>query len=195
MAYFGVLAGLAIGGLVLWGWYKLHRDISQGGNSRPVSQKPRSGAGPNALEQFIAAYQRGEVSAGPELTAPSQAAAPYVASAAASRRDPFLTPAEKQAYDLCKTALKDHHVFAHVALATLSANGISDQALAPGSVDLVVCNPAMTVVAAIDVVGPEGRAADASRNDHLRALGVRHLRLHASSLPKPEELQALLYRT
>jgi hypothetical protein len=196
MTYFGVLLGLAIGGIVLWGWYKLHQDIKQDGNFGPVSQKPRSGTGPNALEEFIAAYRRGEVSAaGPELTAPSQASASDVAPAAVpTKRDPFLAPAEKLAYYLCKTALKDHHVFVHVPLATLSANGMSDQAGALGSVDLVVCNPAMSVVAAIDVIGPGGRAPDAAKSDYLRSLGIRYLRWSASSPPKPQELHALLYR-
>lgn len=196
MAYVGVLAGLVIGGLVLWGWYKLHQDIKQGGSSGPVSQKPRSAAGPNALEEFVAAYHRGEVSAGGiAVPAPSQAATPVAPPAAVpSKRDPFLGPAVKLAYYLCKTALKDHHVFAHIPLATLAANGISDAASARSNVDLVVCNPAMSIVAAIDVIGPEGRAPDAPKADYLRSLGVRYLRLSASSLPKPEEIQALLYR-
>jgi len=59
---------------------------------------------------------------------------------------------------------------------------------------LSVCNPAMSVVAAIDVIGPDGRAPDARKADYLRSLGIRYLRLSAKSLPKPEEIQALLYR-
>ena len=192
MAYFGVLAGLAIAGIVLWGWYKLHQEIKRDAGPEPASRKPRSDAGPNALEQFIAAYRRGEVSAAsPQPTAPPQAAAP---ASAPSKRDPFLGPAEKLAYYLCKTALKDHHVFAHVPLGMLSGDSKSDQALARGSVDLVVCNPAMTVVAAIDVIGPEGRAADAAKSDYLRSLGIRYLRWSARSPPKPEEVRALVYR-
>src|SRR6185436_18762298 len=104
MAYMGVVAGLVIGGIVLWGWYKLHRDLKQSGGSGPqASPKPRGGAGPNALEEFIAAYRRGEVSVGnPGVTAPSQAPARAVAPAVTpSRRDPFLGPALKLAYHLC----------------------------------------------------------------------------------------------
>ncbi|MEK6211653.1 MAG: DUF2726 domain-containing protein [Pseudomonadota bacterium] len=198
MAYFGVLAGLVIGGLVLLVWYKRHKDIAQEGNSGfPTSRKARSGDGPNSLEEFIAAYRRGEVPAGgTAVPAPSEATAPDAppVAAAPSKRDPFLGSAVKLAYYLCKTGLKDHHVFAHVQLATLAANSASDAALARGSVDLVVCNPAMSVVAAIDVIGPEVHAPDATKADYLRSLGIRYLRLSAKTLPKPEEIRALLYR-
>jgi hypothetical protein len=49
-------------------------------------------------------------------------------------------------------------------------------------------------VAAIDVIGPDGRATDTLKVDYLRSLGIRYLRLSASSLPRPEDIQALLYR-
>ena len=197
MAYLGVLAGLMIGGIVLWGWYKLHRDLKQsGGSGPPASPKPRGGANPNALEEFIAAYRRGDVSVGnPDVTAASQTPAPPVAPAAPpSKRDPFLGPAVKLAYHLCKVTFKDHHVFAYVPLGALATNTSGEQALARSNVDLVVCNPSMSVMAAIDVIGPEARADDAAKSDYLRSLGIRYLRLAATSMPKPEELRALLYR-
>jgi hypothetical protein len=196
MAYFAVLAGFVIGGAVLWVWYRLHKDISQNENPGPGSRKARNRDGANSLEEFIAAYRRGEVSAGDtNVTAPSQAPEPDAPPATAQiKRDPFLDPAVKLAFYLCKTGLKDHHVFAHVPLAILSATGAGDIALARGSVDLLVCNRAISIVAAIDVIGPEGRAPDVPKADYLRSLGIRYLRLSASSLPRPEDIQALLYR-
>lgn len=104
MAYFGVFAGFTIGGIVLWVWYRLHKDISQNGNPGPAPRKARS------------------------------------------------------------------------------------------RVNLLICNPAISIVAAIDVIGPEGRAPDAPKSDYLRSLGIRYLRLSASSRPRPEDIQVLLYR-
>lgn len=197
MGFFAAFAAFVIGGIALVVWYALHQKIVQDRDPGfPTSRKAGNGGGPNALEEFIAAYRRGEVPAGGTAApARSQAAAPNVSpTAPPSRRDPFLGSAVKLAYFLCKTGLRDHHVFANVQLATLAANGASDVAMARGSVDLVVCNPAMSVVAAIDVIGPEGNAPDAAKADYLRSLGIRYLRLSARSLPKPEEIQALLYR-
>jgi hypothetical protein len=111
-----------------------------------------------------------------------------------SKRDPFLDPAVKLAYHLCKVTFKDHHVFAYVPLTALATGSSGEQALARSNVDLVVCNPSMCVVAVIDVVRPETRADDAAKSDYLRSLGIRYLRFSANSMPKPEELRALLYR-
>ena len=196
MAYVGVFAALVIGGIALFVWYKLHQSIVQSDSlDSPSSRKSRGGAN-NSLEEFIAAYRRGEVAAdGAVATAQTAAAKPDAPAVTAPvRRDQFLSWAVKLAFFLCKAGLRDHHVFAHVQLATLAANGASDTALARGSVDLVVCNPAMSVVAAIDVIGPDGPTPDATKADYLRSLGIRYLRLSAKSLPKPEEIQALLYR-
>jgi hypothetical protein len=196
MAYVGVLAGFVIGGAALWLWYRLHKDISGNGNSGTGTPQTRNRDGSNSLEEFIAAYRRGEVSAGgATVAAPSQAAAPDAPRTTAPiKRDPFLDPSVKLAFYLCKTGLKDHHVFAHVPLATLSATGARDIAIARGSVDLLVCNSAISIVAAIDVIGPEGRAPEAQKADYLRSLGIRYLRLSVSSLPRREDIQSLLYR-
>jgi len=110
------------------------------------------------------------------------------------RRDQFLGGAVKLAYFLCKSGLKDHHVFAHVQLATLSATTVSDAGLARASIDLLVCNAEMSAVAAIELIGAEGQATDTLKVDYLRSLGIHYLRLSVKSLPKPEEIRALLYR-
>jgi len=195
MAYLGVLAALVIGGIVLFVWFKLYRDIVQSNSLDSLSSRKSRGGGPNSLEEFIAAYRSGAVAAdGAVATTRASAATPDAPAVTVPvRRDPFLGPAVKLGYYLCKTGLKDHHIFVHVQLAALAANSAGDAALARGSVDLVVCNPAMSVVAAIDMIGPEGRAPDTPKADYLRSLGIRYLRLSAKTLPKPQEIRALLY--
>ena len=195
MAYLGALAALVIGVIALFVWYKLYQRMVQSDSLDSLSSKKSRGAGPNSLEEFIAAYRSGAVAAHGVATAQSAPATPNAPAVTVPvRRDAFLGPAVKLAYYLCKTGLKDHHVFVHVQLAALAATGVSDAALARASIDLLVCNPAMSIVAAIDVIGPDGRAPDAPKTDFLRSLGIRYLRLSAKTLPKPEEIRALLYR-
>ena len=196
MAYLGALAALVIGVIALFVWYKLYQGMVQSDSLDSLSSKKSRGAGPNSLEEFIAAYRSGAVAAdGTVATIQASAATPDAPAVTVPvRRDPFLGPAVKLGYYLCKTGLKDHHVFVHVQLAALAADSASDAALARGSVDLVVCNPAMSVVAAIDVIGPEAYTPDAMKADYLRSLGIRYLRLSAKTLPKPKEIRALLYR-
>jgi len=196
MGYLGVLAALLIGGIALYVWYRLHQSIVQNESLDLTSpRKSRDGAN-TSLEMFIAAYRRGEVAVdGASAVAKTAESAPDVPAATAPvRREQFLGGAVKLAFFLCKAGLKDHHVFAHVQLARLSATGISDAALAQRSIDLLVCNSEMSAIAAIDVIGPEGGTSDTQKVDYLRLMGIRYLRLSARSLPKPEEIRALLYR-
>ena len=196
MAYLGVLAILVIGGVGLFVWYRQYQSIVQNSSlDSPSSKKSRGGVN-NSLEEFIAAYRQGNVAAvGAAASVPTAAATADVPVVIVPiRRDHFLSGAVKLAFFICKAGLKDHHVFVHVQLAALSATGVSDAALARASIDLLVCNTEMSVVAAIDVIGPEGRATDALKVDYLRSLGIRYLRLSAKTMPKPEEIRALLYR-
>ncbi|HYN27470.1 MAG TPA: hypothetical protein VES94_04165, partial [Burkholderiales bacterium] len=152
MAYLGVLAALVIGGIALFFWYKLRQSIVPSDSPDSPSPKKSRGGGNNSLEDFIVAYRRGDVAVvGAAASAPTAAAttdAPAVT--APIRRDHFLSGAAKLAFLICKAGLKDHHIFAHVQLATLSATGVSDPALARASIDLLVCNSEMAPVAAID---------------------------------------------
>ena len=196
MVYLGILTALVIGGIGLFVWYKLYKNIvEKDGLDSPTPKKSRGGPN-NSLEEFITAYRQGNVAAvGAAASAPTAAAttdAPAVT--VPIRQDHFLSGAAKLAFFICKAGLKDHHIFAHVQLATLSATAASDAALARASIDLLVCNAEMSAVAAIDVIGPEGSATDTLKVDYLRSLGIRYLRLSAKSLPKPEGIRALLYR-
>ena len=196
MAYLGVLAALVIGGIALLVWYKLYQKFVESDRlDSPSSRKSRGGDN-KSLEAFIAAYRSGAVAPdGAIATAQVPAATPDAPAVTVPvRRDHFLSGAVKLAFFLCKSGLKDHHVFAHVQLATLSATAVSDAALARASIDLLVCNAEMSAVAAIDLIGPEGHATDTVKVDYLRSLGIRYLRLSAKTLPKPDEIRALLYR-
>src|SRR5258708_24450043 len=172
MAYLGVLAALVIGGIVLFVWFKLYRDIVQSNSLDSLSSRKSRGGGPNSLEEFIAAYRSGAVAAdGAVATTRASAATPDAPAVTVPvRRDPFLGPAVKLGYYLCKTGLKDHHVFVYVQLAALAANSTSDAALAPASVDLVVCNPAMSVVAALGLIRPHGYTPQPTKVGHPRPL-------------------------
>jgi hypothetical protein len=125
----------------------------------------------------------------PAIAVPSAPAA-----AGPARRDAFISGSTKLAYLACKTGLRDHHIFAHVPLSALSSGDVIDPALARAGVDLLICNAAMSAVAAIDLIDSGAGAANAAKSDYLKILGIRYLRLSAKSLPRPDELHALLYK-
>ena len=200
-AIFGFLALAA----VFVFWFRAYRSIK--GQDSPLfsmgDRKPKKEN--NSIEEFIASYKRGEVVVGNSTTAPSQAAAKIPASrlalpAAAQAATPlvkrasFVSGTTKLAYLACKTGLRDHHIFAHVQLSALSTGGAIDPTLARDGVDLLICNAAMSPVAAIDLIDGASGPANAAKSDHLKALGIRYLRLSAKSLPRPDELHALLYK-
>ena len=130
----------------------------------------------------------------PRSPSPALGAASVVAPTAPVKRDAFVSGSTKLAYLACKTGLRDHHIFAHVPLAALSTGGAIDPALARTGVDLLICNAAMSAVAAIDLIDAGNGTANAAKTDYLRALGIRYLRLSAKSLPRPDELHAMLYK-
>jgi hypothetical protein len=194
MTVLGLLFGAIIGALVFVFWMRWRKMV----DAEAEMFAPRSGktAEPRgeSLEAFIAAYQRGEVSIKPQAAAP--AVAPPIAAAPAAtpaiRREAFLSGAARLLYLACKTSLRDHHCFAHVHLQSL-CTGRLEGALQGAAVDILVCDAAMHIVAALDIVDAPA-AADAAKADCLRSLGIRHLRLSAKSLPRPGELRDLIYR-
>ena len=196
MAYLGVLAALVIGGIALFFWYKMRQSIVPSDSLDSPSPKKSRGGPNNSLEDFIVAYRRGDVAVvSAAASAPTAGATTHAPAVTAPiRRDHFLSGAAKLAFFICKAGLKDHHIFAHVQLAALSTTEVSETALARASIDLLICNAEMSPVAAIDVIGPDGRVTDTLKVDYLRSLGIRYLRLSAKTLPKPEEIRALLYR-
>jgi hypothetical protein len=201
----GLLLGAILAGLALYYWYKWYKSVK--GEADGLLSKPGGRGNAESLEAFIAAYRKGEVSPGdlqappgappPRPVKPAATAMPAAALAPATAppelRQAFLAGAPKLGYLLCKAALRDHHVFAHVSLRVLGSPGL-DPVIAQATVDLVICNAQLAPVAAIDVAAPGAGAPDAAKVEALRGLGLRYLRLTAKSLPKPEQLRDLIYR-
>lgn len=192
----GALFGFLILAVVIVVWFRAYKSI-KGDDSTPFSmgnRKPRKEN--NSLDEFIASYKRGEVAVGNSAPiaakpSPTPLAAPAAARTVPAKRDAFVSGSIKLAYLACKTGLRDHHIFAHVPLSALSTGSANDPALA---VDLLICNAAMSAVAAIDLIDAGNDAANAAKSDYLKTLGIRYLRLSAKSLPRPDELHALLYK-
>jgi hypothetical protein len=192
----GAVFGFLILVVVFVVWFRAYRSIK--GEDSPLismgNRKPKKEN--NSIEEFIASYKRGEVAVGnsaPIAAKPSPAplAAPAPPSIALTKRDAFVSGSTKLVYLACKIGLRDHHIFAHVPLSALSTGGAIDPAL---TIDLLICNAAMSAVAAIDLIDAGTGAASAAKSDHLKALGIRYLGLSAKSLPRPDELHALLYK-
>lgn len=110
------------------------------------------------------------------------------------KRESFISGATKLVYLVCRSGLRDHHIFAAIPLHALSTGGAIDPALALDTVDLLVCNASMAPVAVIDIIDATSGAANAAKTAHLKALGVRYLRLSAKSMPRPDALHALIYK-
>ena len=201
----GAMFGLLVLVVVFVIWLRTYKSI-RGDDGSLFSMGKRKPAKENkSLDEFIAAYKRGEVTPGTGIAStvkpaaavaavPGTTASPVVAPATPTRRDAFVSGPTKLAYLACKTGLRDHHIFAHVQLSALSAGGALDPALARAGVDLLICNANMSAVAAIDLLDSENATANAAKSEYLRVLGIRYLRLSAKSLPRPDELHALLYK-
>ena len=110
------------------------------------------------------------------------------------KRESFISGARKLVYLVCRSGLRDHHIFAAVPLHALSTGGAIEPALALDTVDLLVCNAAMAPVAVIDIIDATSGPANAAKTAHLKSLGVRYLRLSAKSMPRPDALHALIYK-
>ena len=203
MKIVGALFGFLVLAVVFVVWFRVYKSIK--GDDSPLfsmgSGKPKTQN--NSIEEFLASYKRGEAAVGNgALTAPAALAKssstplapPAAMQPAPAKRDAFVSGSAKLAYLACKTGLRDHHIFAHVQLSALSTGGAIDPALARTGVDLLICNAAMSAVAAIDLIDAGNVPVNAAKSDHLKALGIRYLRLSAKSLPRPDELHALLYK-
>lgn len=201
MSYFGLIVGGMLAAIALVLWFHWHKSVTGGEKLDFFSKKSGERNQGDSLEDFIAAYRRGEVSLKEETKAATAVPAAAVAVPVATpepvqpgRRDPYLSGATKLAYYVCKSGLRDHHVFACVRVQSL-CTGKLDARLGESEIGLLVCNAGMSVVAAIDVIGSEPTAGDDAKKELLRTLGIRYLRFSPKSLPKPEEIRTLLYRT
>jgi hypothetical protein len=202
----GALFGFLILVAVFVVWFRAYKSIK--GDDGPLFSmgNRESRKEKKSLDDFIAAYRRGEVavasSAAVVAKAETKAAMAKAGPAAPVfpvKRDAFVSGATKLAYLACKAGLRDHHIFAHVSLSALSRDGVSDPVLVDAEVDLLICNAGLSAVAAIDMIDAAtndgaGVPANAAKAEHLRGLAIRYMRLSAKSLPRPDELHALLYK-
>lgn len=203
------IVGAVLGFLILAGvfvlWTRMYKSIKGDSGSLAGMDLPKkSRDGKPSLEDFIAAYKRGEVPIDAPAAAPAKPAATAVparaadpaaiaaATAAPVKHDAFVSGATKLAFLACKAGLRDHHVFAHVHLQAISSSPV-DPALARSAVHLLICNAALAPVAAIDMI--EGAAPpDAGKQEHFKALGIRYLRFSPKSLPRPDDVRAMIYK-
>jgi hypothetical protein len=208
----GALFGFLVLVAVFVVWFRAYKSIK--GDDGPLFSmgNRESRKEKNSLDDFIAAYKRGEVAvagstpvsakAEPKAAAGQfspQPSAPVPGPAIPVKRDAFVSGATKLAYLACKAGLRDHHIFAHVPLSALSTGSVTDPVLVHAEVDLLICNARMSAVAAIDMIDATpnvgaGATVDAAKSEYLMALDIRYLRLSAKSLPRPAELHALLYK-
>ena len=204
MSSLGAVLGVVIACAAVFYWYKWYKSVKGEAQMPGWSSGPADKPGGESLEAFIAAYRSGDVTVKDAAAAAPKAAAtplPAVSRSPAATavpampvpRDSFLTGANKLGFLLCKSALRDHHVFAHVPLRHLAGSGI-DPAVGDATVDLLICNASLRAIAAIDITGADTPPPGAAKVQALRDLKIRYLRLSAKSLPRPEQLRDLLYR-
>jgi hypothetical protein len=211
MSFLGIVLGMVVLIIVVVIWLKYYKQIKADAGETLLGSPIRMRKGdPASLEEFVAAYRRGEVAPPSGITpaptapkipvpsvsppAPASTAQAPMANTPLQVRNPFLSAEVRLAYLLCRTGLRDHHVFPNLPLATLCVQGSIDASLSRASVDLLICNPQMAPIAAIDMVGAQTPAPESAKVELLKSLGLRYLRLSAKSLPKPEAMHALLYK-
>ena len=224
MRIVGALFGFLILAVVFVVWFRAYRSIKgdetplfSKGSAKGTTQQ-------NSIDEFIAQYKRGEVTldqspvatgnppgnagatgarrnaanearppASPALAAPTTPSTAAAGTAPSIKHDGFLSGATKLVYLTCKAGLRDHHVFAHVQLSAL-ATGTVDPLLATSGVDLLICNAALSPIAAVDVIDTTTGPANQLKSEYLKGMGIRYLRLSAKSVPRPQEWHALLYK-
>jgi hypothetical protein len=199
----GAIFGFLILAVVFVVWFRAYRAVKSEGEPLFSLSDSKPGKENNSIEEFIAAYKRGEIAVEKGAPVAAKPSPPLVAVAGAKpagaapsqtvpvKRIAFISGSTKLVYLVCKAGLRDHHIFVQVPLWTLSTGGAIDPALA---VDVLVCNAAMSPVAAIDSIDAKSSTVNAAKSEYLKALGIRYLRLSAKSLPRPDELHAMLYK-
>lgn len=197
MSFLEAVLGALLMGAAFMGWVIFQRKMRD--DDTPLfstARKKQKAEGPNDLEAFIAAYRSGKVdpsqiasaetgavpqaspSVLPERTSPQSASGPAA----------FLRPEVKLAYLTIRAGLRDHHAFANVRLSDLGRGETS------GRIDILVCNAQFVPVAAVDV-SVAGAESEPAKTAFLREAGIRYLRFSARSMPRPADLQSLIYRT
>lgn len=193
MAWFLFLLG-AIGVIALFIWdYRRKlaaREAASKARFERIFKEPAAAASPSGPSPAVAPRPAtGSVS--------SVSAAPLFPA-----RERFLGPAETATYLLLKAGIPDHEIFANVSLA--SVVGAPDggrereqrfQRLSQYRLDFVVCDRNMRIVAVVALEAASGAESQGTQrfiSDCLSAGGVRQVRLNPVSLPRREEIRALV---
>jgi len=184
---------------ILW-WSYRNKVRQQESESGARWERFASSAKADGLDGAAAAPAATPVSAAAIVAAAAATAAPQF-----TRRARTLDAVQTVVYYLLKTALPDHEVMPQLTLARLldvPANVVGTErelrvrGLAQHVVDFVVCNKALQVVAAIDLLEQAPPAALMSPTDFksqcLAQAGIRHLRLIRTALPKRDAVRALV---
>ena len=107
-------------------------------------------------------------------------------------RPVFLSGGAKLGYLLLRTALPDHYIFANTRVAEL-IDAPANNAVANLHVDLVVCDRALAIVAAVDASGRATDLLEQEKERRISAAGIRYLRFSPTAFPKPAEVRKLVY--
>jgi hypothetical protein len=157
----------------------------------------------NAREERLALM----LGASRQRNAPA-AAAPAAPHAAPGEQGPLpyrsksriLTQPHALLYYLLKTALPEHEIFAYFNLggvievapqATGAERDERRRAISQLTVDCAVCNKAMGLVVAIDLV-PSGTVDSTFKSRCLAAAGLRYLQLDPARLPRRDSVRELV---
>lgn len=176
------------------------RSSPSGGSSLP-RVAPRSPSATVADVEAIAGQDEGipiEEAAASLVSAPEPPVWPFV-------RRRFMVPAEVAMFRVLRTAFPGFHVFAQVGLSCLVdvADGANrtywSNRVNRMSVDFVLCDARLEVVAVLEVDGPSHSADDAVARDAkkdavLAAAGIRILRYRNQSLPDVDGIRTAVLR-
>ena len=207
MTWLNVVLGVFLIAAVILGSVMLQRKLR--GDETPLfsalHRTRKDGDDHNEIEAFIAAYRSGQVKSSDSLSGESDvarmvpanppetgSATPVAAVASQSVTDVdkpgiFLRPEVKLAYLTFRSGLRNHHIFANVLLRDLGYG-----TAVVGKIDLLVCDSSFKYVALVDIQTNDP-VEDLAKSVFLNRIGVKHLRLSSSAMPKPGELHRLIY--
>ena len=189
-----ILALLVAIGYVIWAYRKKSAEKAAARSER--------------YQQLFAAHLQppGPVKEGPSKptpVTPSSAATRTAATAIYARKERLLSPQETLLYYVLKAGLPDHEIFARVNLSailevarTLQAHEREQRSrkLALHNVDFVICDKSSRIVAAVEFEGTGGDSTGEGtfKVDCLKAAGIRHVRVKAATIPRREDVRALI---
>ena len=143
----------------------------------------------------------------PPTSSPSDASATARPAPAASVAPPvaverFLGKADSLLYYLLKAGLPDAEIFAGVSLSRVVATGGEGRdreqqlrRLAQYQLDFVVCDKSMRILAVVELesaVSAGAMGEQRFKSDTLKQAGIRHVLINPATLPRREQVAALI---